>query len=79
MNPITKLKALLGQAPASAYDREKLRPVILESICTGEQTAGFKEIASGRFHAVMLIRSASDLTEFCKNYGISPDEVVTEY
>ena len=61
------------------YDRENLRPVIRASICTGEQTAGFRNVNTGRFSEVMLIRTDSDLEEFLELYGISPDEITTEY
>ena len=75
-----KLKALFGkQEQQASYDRSSLRPVIRASICTGEQTAGFKEIQAGRFREVMLIRTDADLEEFCKTYGIRPDEIATEY
>lgn len=62
-----------------SYDRENLRPVIRASICTGEQTAGFRHIHTGRFSEVMLIRTDADLEEFQALYGISADEIVTEY
>ena len=61
------------------YDRENLRPVIRASICTGEQTAGFRNIHTGKFSEVMLIRNDSDLEEFLELYGISPAEITTEY
>ena len=61
------------------YDRENLRPVIRASICTGEQTAGFRHRTTGRFSEVMLIRTDRDLEEFLELYGISPDEITTEY
>lgn len=61
------------------YDRENLRPVIRASICTGEQTAGFRNIHTGKFTEVMLIRYDSDLEEFLELYGISADEITTEY
>ena len=61
------------------FDRENLRPVIRASICTGEQTAGFRNIHTGRFSEVMLIRAESDLEEFMELYGISSDEITTEY
>ena len=80
MKPITKLKSLfVKEKPVQSYDRETLRPVIRESICTGEQTAGFKNIHTGKFTAVMLIRTNADLQEFCRSYGILPDEITTEY
>ncbi len=46
------------------YDPEKSEPVIRCSICTGEQTAGYKDKADGTFHEVMLIRDENDLREF---------------
>ena len=52
------------------YDRENQKPVLHKSICTGETTAGFKELRSGMYHDVMLIRSDADLAEFMEMYGI---------
>ena len=62
-----------------SYDRENLKPVIRSSICTGEQVAGFKNIYTGKFSEVMLIRNGNDLTEFLKEYDISEADVTTEY
>ena len=59
------------------FDRENLRPVIRCSICTGEETAGFQNIHTGKFTEVMLLRSDGDLEEFKKEYGI--DAVTTIY
>lgn len=59
------------------YDRERLTPVIRCSICTGEQTAGFKDTVTGRFEEVMLIRDGKDLAEFKRQYGLG--EVPREY
>ena len=53
------------------YDREQLRPVIRVSICTGEETAGFRDLHTGKFREVQLIRSDRDLREFMELYGIS--------
>ncbi len=55
------------------YDPEHLKPVIRVSICTGEQTAGFKEIQGGKFREVMLIRDDDDLEEFKERYGIKEE------
>ena len=80
MKPITKLKSLfVKEKPVQTYDRENLRPVIRESICTGEQTAGFKNIHTGKFTAVMLIRTNADLREFCRTYDVRPEDITTEY
>lgn len=53
------------------YDRENLRPVIRSSICTGERVAGFKDIRTGKFKDIMLIRNDRDLKSFMDTYGIS--------
>lgn len=80
MKPITKLKALFcRKLPSQSYDRETTRPVIRASICTGEQVAGFRDLQTGKFHEVMLIRTVRDLKEFRESYGLSPDEITTEY
>ena len=62
-----------------SYDRENLKPVIRASICTGEQVAGFKNIHTGKFSAVLLIRNSGDLQEFLDTYDISETDVATEY
>ncbi len=61
------------------YDRENLRPVIRASICTGEQVAGFKNIHTGKFEDVMLIRDNRDIEEFLQRYDIAAEEVAKEY
>ena len=53
------------------YDRETQKPVIRCSICTGEQVAGFKDIHTGKFDEVMLIRGEKDLEMFCRMYGVA--------
>lgn len=62
-----------------SYDREKLRPVILCSICTGERVAGFRDKNTGKFSEVMLIRNIGDLEEFRRLYNIDEAEIPTEY
>ena len=59
-----------------AYDRENL---IRLSICTGEQVAGFKNIHTGKFSEVMLIRNGGDLKEFLEEYDVSEADIATEY
>jgi len=61
------------------YDRENLKPVIRSSICTGEQVAGFRNIHTGKFSEVMLLRTDADLEEFLELYDIPADGVSTEY
>lgn len=55
------------------YDRTRLRPVLRCSVCTGEQTAGFQDLRTGRFEEAMLIRSEKDLQTFLTLYGIEAD------
>ena len=66
------------KAPAEAYDRTALEPVIRSSICTGEKVAGFRERETGRFREVALLRSSADLDDFKRRYGIE-GEVPTIY
>ena len=66
------------KAIAQNYDRENTRPVIKASICNGEQVAGFKDIHTGKFEEVMLIKSAADLDKFKEMYGID-EEIRKEY
>ena len=60
-----------------SYDKAASKPVLKCSICTGEQVAGFKDIHTGKFEEVMLIREQKDLDDFMKQYGIS--EISKEY
>ena len=59
------------------YDKENLRPVLKCSICTSEQVAGFKNIHTGKFEEIMLIRNEKGLEQFKETYGI--DTVTKEY
>ena len=52
------------------YDRENLRPVIRVSICTGEETAGFRDLHTGKFREVQLIGNSRDLRKFMELYDI---------
>ncbi len=64
---------LFGKNKQQHFDSALLKPVIRSSICTGEKSAGFVELSTGRFREVMLIRNASDLARFRKEYGITGD------
>lgn len=66
-----------GMFETNAFDPETQTAVIRSSICTGEKVAGFKDIKSGRFTEVMLIRSKKDEQEFKKKYKV--DELKVEY
>ena len=51
---------------------------IRDSICTGEQVAGFKDIHTGKIEEIMLIRSEADLENFKKMCGIN-EKIEKEY
>jgi hypothetical protein len=72
-----KRQAKQPEQQSKTYDKETLRPVIRCSICTGEQVAGFRNIHTGKFEEVMLIREEKDLATFQKLYGI--EHVTKEY
>ena len=59
------------------YDHERQKPVLKCSICNGEQVAGFKDIHTGKFEEVMLIRNGADLDQFMEMYDIAA--VTKEY
>lgn len=63
---------------ALTYDKENKKPVIKASICNGEQVAGFKDIHTGKFEEIMLIRNSSDIADFKSMYGIT-QEITKEY
>lgn len=63
--------------PLAAFDRETCKPVLKCSICNGEQVAGFKNVQTGKFEEIMLIRNETDLRIFKERYGIS--EITKEY
>lgn len=59
------------------YDQENLRPILKCSICNGEQVAGFKNIHTGKFEEIMLIRDGRDLDTFLEMYDLS--SITKEY
>ena len=69
---------LFKRKTVKTYDPQLQKPVLHKSICTGETTAGFKDLAGGAYHDVMLIRSAEDLKEFMDTYGLT-ENPETEY
>lgn len=56
------------------YDPNTMKPVLHCSICTGEQTAGFRDLETGRFTPVRLIQTQAELQAFCRDYGIETPE-----
>ena len=61
------------------YDKENQIPVIRASICNGEQVAGFKDLHTGKFTEITVIRNLKELDEFLMEYDISLDEVKKEW
>ncbi len=59
------------------YDKNTQKPVMKCSICTGEKVAGFKDIQTGKFEEVMLIKNDKDLAAFKEMYGV--DMIEKEY
>ena len=61
------------------FDRENQKPVLRSSICTGEQVVGFKDLRTGKFTDIMLVRDNKDMEEFTRKYGISREEITREW
>ena len=61
------------------YDKKSLKPVIRSSICTGEKVAGFRDVNTGKFTEIKLIRNNKDMDEFLTTYDISVAEIKTEW
>jgi len=53
------------------YDKENQKPILKCSICTGEQLAGFKDVNTGKFEEVMLIKNSKDLDTFKEMYNLN--------
>nr|WP_308000029.1 aspartate dehydrogenase [uncultured Merdimonas sp.] len=60
----------------STYNSATHIPAIRCSICTGEQVAGFQEMATGKFTDICLIRDERDLKAFRDEYGISENQEI---
>lgn len=61
------------------YNKEGKIPVICSSICTGEQVAGFKDLVSGKFDDLMLIRNSGDLEDFLSQYQVKEEDIQREW
>ena len=64
---------------ADRWNREIQKPVIRSSICTGEKVAGFKNLTTGKFEDIMLIRNNKDMQEFLDLYGVKQEEITEEW
>lgn len=61
------------------YDKDNQKPIIKSSIYTGEKVAGFKDLQTGKFTEVMLIKDSKDMDLFLDKYDISVAEIKTEW
>jgi hypothetical protein len=61
------------------YDKNTEKPIIRASICTGEKIAGFKDIKTGQFREILLIRDSKDMDRFLESYEIEITEIKTEW
>ncbi len=59
------------------YDSNTKKPVLKCSICNGEQVAGLKDIKTGHFEEIMLVKNDCDLEQFKEMAGVN--EVPREY
>ena len=59
------------------YDSNTKKPILKCSICNGEQVAGLKDIKTGHFEEIMLVKNDYDLEQFKEMAGVS--EVPREY
>ena len=61
---VLSLESTRYDVPKKHYDPEVEEPVIRASICTGEQTLGFRNLSTGSFQEVCLLRDQTDLDQF---------------
>lgn len=61
------------------YDKNREKPIIKAGICNRERVAGFKDLQTGQFREIMLLRNDRDLDHFLEFYDIEIAEVKTEW
>ncbi len=52
------------------YNPAEKVPIIKCSICNREQVAGLKDLRTGKFEEIMMIRDAADLRDFEDMCGV---------
>ncbi len=57
------------------FSLEEYEPVIRSSICSGEQVLCLRSRGSGKLRELLLIRSEADLEDFCRHYGLQPEQI----
>ena len=58
-----------SKAPALSYDPATQQPAVRKSICTGEMTAGFIDLNTGKFTDLMRLDGQKGLEQFKKDTG----------
>ena len=72
-------KKLLQKQEEPAYDAEKLQPAVRKSYCNREMSFGFIEKETGKFREYSGGSTEQELKEFCRKYGIRPEDLKTIY
>lgn len=62
-----------------SWDREKLRPAVRKSICTGEATFGFVRKTDGSFLGIQLVENDEELSSLLSSYKIRKEDVEEIY
>lgn len=78
--PFKKSKKEQTVSKSYIYDPALQKPILRCSICTGEQVAGFRDLHTGKFQDIMLIRNENDLQSFREQYKIpAAEKIEKEY
>lgn len=64
---------------AEIYDKVNQVPVLRASICTGEKVVGFKDLHTGKFEEVMLIKDDKDMQKFLTDYDVEEKDIKKEW
>ena len=73
------LRDLFQREKRPAYDAEKLQPAVRRSFCNQEMSFGFIEKETGKFREYSGGSTEGELEEFCRQYGIRPEDLKTIY
>lgn len=65
--------------PVYTFDADREKPIIRCNIYTGEKVAGFKNIETGKFTEMMLIRGEQDIVAFRNQFQLGDIDIKTEY
>ena len=71
--------SLFHRKKTPAFDAEVLQPAVRKSYCNREMTLGFIEKQTGKFREYCCANTQSELEDFCRQYGIRPEDLKTIY